>query len=579
MIEDINAMSHKLQHIFVKPHDTIKIVLERLAEVKSNHKHLPPGIALVIDQNRKLLGIVTNGDIRRAFAAGVSVDQLITKAMNKNPSVIAHDKQGGDLLSLVFNKIKEGKWPKDRLEKIIVVDKKHRIFDLVSFYDLVQHSDIRFKHIGVVGLGYVGLTLALTLADLGFKVKGYEINKAVVDAIKKAKPHFYEQGLDRLLKDHLNNNFRMVDDFKGENNADIYFIAVGTPLDAHHKPGLHHLENAATAIGKILKHGDAVILRSTVPLGTTRNSVTPILEKESGMKAGDDFFVAFAPERTVEGKALEELRRLPQVIGGINRASCDLVASIFNFLSNSTILVDSLEAAEMVKLVNNTYRDVTFGFANEVALISKAWGIDTKQVIEAANYGYERSRVPMPSPGVGGYCLEKDPFIFIDSAEKKGYEPLLPKHARMVSDHMINVVAHTITSFLKKEKTDVKNPKIALLGFAFKGRPITSDVRGSTTVILAKKLQQQGFTNIHGHDFAARREDIVVHGVTHAPTIEKAFHQADAVVIMNNHPDFETLDIRELLAQTKTPALFFDSWSLYDTDEVKKVKGVQYRRI
>ncbi len=572
-------MQHKLSNLFVRPTDKIKTVLERLSLIKSKHKNIPPGIALVVDANHKLLGIVTNGDIRRAFAAGVTVDQAISKAMNKNPSVIQQMERGGDLLTLVLNKIKEGKWPKDRLEKIIVVDDKHAIIDMVSFYDLVQHSDVRFKHIAVAGLGYVGLTLGLTLADLGFKVKGFDTNKAVADSIRKSKPHFYEQGLDRLLKDHLNKNFRMVDDFEGENNADVYFIAVGTPLDADHKPGLHYLEGAATTIGKILKHGDTVILRSTVPLGTTRNSVIPILEKESGMKAGDDFLIAFAPERTIEGKALEELRRLPQVIGGINRISCDLVASIFNFMSNSTILVDSLEAAEMVKLVNNTYRDVSFAFANEVALISHAWGIDTKQVIEAANYGYERSRVPMPSPGVGGYCLEKDPFIFIDSAKKKGYEPLLARDARLVSDAMIDVVAHTVTSFLKKEKVRVKNPKIALLGFAFKGRPVTSDVRGSTTVILTKKLQHAGYTNIYGYDGAARKEDIVCYGVKYAQKIEQGFKDADAVVVMNNHPDFETLDIRGLLAKAKNPVLFFDTWSLYDADEVKKVKGVTYHRL
>lgn len=572
-------MQHKLSNLFVSPNDKIKTVLERLSSVKSKNPHLPPGVALVVSADYKLLGIVTNGDIRRAFGAGITVDQPISQAMNKNPSVIEQTQRGGDLLPLIFNKMKEGKWPKDRMERILVVDSKGCVVDLVSFYDLVQHSDIRFKHIAVIGLGYVGLTLGLTLADLGFKVKAFDVNKMVMDSIRRAKPHFYEQGLDRLLKDHLHKNFRLVNDFKNENNADVYFIAVGTPLDKDYKPGLHYLERAAMGIGTVLKRGDTIILRSTVPLGTTRNCVIPILEKESGMKAGDDFLVAFAPERTIEGKALEELRKLPQVIGGINHASCDLVASIFNFMSNSTILVDSLEAAEMVKLVNNTYRDVTFAFANEVALVSRQWGIDTKQVIEAANYGYERGHVPMPSPGVGGYCLEKDPFIFIESAKKKGYEPLLARDARRVSDAMVDFVADDIISFLKKEKAGVKNPKIALLGFAFKGKPVTSDVRGSTTVLLTKKLQQAGYSNIHGFDATARQEDIVAHGVKYALRVEQGFKNADAVVVMNNHPDFETLDIRGLLTKAKTPVLFFDTWSLYDPDEVGKVKGVIHKRL
>ena len=572
-------MEHKLSKLFVRPAEKIKTVLEQLSFIKSKNPELPPGIILVVDDMQKLLGIVTNGDIRRAFAAGITVDQTISRAMNKTPSFIEQTETGEAMLPLIFNKIKEGKWPKDRLEKIIVVDGKRRVVDMVSFYDLVQKSDVRFKHIAIIGLGYVGLTLGLTLADLGFKVKAHDTKKEVIDSINRGKPHFYEQGLDRLLKDHLNNNFRLIHDFKNENNADIYFIAVGTPLDKEQKPGLDHLEAAAANVASVLKHGDAVVLRSTVPLGTTRDIVLPILEKGSGLKAGQDFFLAFAPERTIEGRALEELRKLPQVIGGINHASCDLVASIFNFMSNSTILVDSLEAAEMVKLVNNTYRDVTFAFANEVALISRSWGIDTKQVIQAANYGYERSRVPMPSPGVGGYCLEKDPFIFIHSAKKKGYHPLLAKDARQISDAMVDFVAQEIISFLKKAKASVKNPKIALLGFAFKGKPITSDVRGSTTVLVVKKLISAGYRNIMGFDAAASREDVIHHKVKYAATVEKAFEQADVVAVMNNHPDFETLDIRGLLAKAKKPMLCFDTWSLYDADEIKKVKGVHYRRL
>ena len=144
---------------------------------------------------------------------------------------------------------------------------------------------------------------------------------------------------------------------------------------------------------------------------------------------------------------------------------------------------------------------------------------------------------------------------------------------------MIEAVADTVTSFLKKEKKGVRNPKITIFGFAFKGKPVTSDVRGSTAVILTKKLQNAGYKNIHGFDSAARKSDITCHGVQHAQKVGQGFRDADAAIIMNNHPDFETLDIRGLLATAKKPVLFFDTWSLYDPDEVKKVKGVQYRRI
>ncbi len=569
-------MAHHLENIFVSREHSLKEVLAVMAANKKDSS-IPPGIALVVEKDKKLCGIITNGDIRRAFAAGRAVTDPVSRVMNPAPSVIVRP-DGGEILPRVIAEIKSGRWPKDRLEKIIITDSKGRVLDLVSFYDLVQKSDTRFKHIGVVGLGYVGLTLGITLADLGFMVKGDETNKGVAEAIRRGKPHFYEAGLDRLLSDHLGKNFVVASDFSKENNCDVYFIAVGTPLDDNHIPNLGHLEAAARSVGAVLKYGDAVVLRSTVPLGTTRDIVLPLLEKESGLTAGEGFLLAFAPERTIEGRALEELRVLPQVIGGINHASSDLVASIFNVLSHSTVIVESLEAAEMVKLVNNTYRDVSFGFANEVSLVAHAWGIDAKEVIDAANYGYERSRVPSPSPGVGGYCLEKDPYIFIESARKRGYELRMPADARAVSALMIARVAATITDFLQDTKKG-KNAKIAILGFAFKGRPVTSDMRGSTTLGVLEHIRAAGFKNISGFDPAVRPEDIKATGVKLTRSAVDAFRTADAVLVMTDHPDFQALPVRDLLATTKKPSLLFDTWSLYHSDEVKKVKEVTYKRL
>ncbi|MEK7608997.1 MAG: nucleotide sugar dehydrogenase, partial [Patescibacteria group bacterium] len=351
---------------------------------------VPAGIILITDESQRLLGIATDGDIRRALSAGVNLSTPIGKIMNRQPFLIEGQKSSNEIISLVTEKIKREKWHKDRLSKVIIVDKKKRVVDLVSFYDLWQKSDVRFKQIGVVGLGYVGLTLALTLADLGFRVRGFDTNPRVAKSLRSGRPHFFENGLEDILKDSLKKSFEVVDDFKGADNCDVYFIAVGTPLAVNKKPNLDHLKSASYMVGRVLKNGDAVVLRSTVPVGATRNVVIPILEKISGLKSGDDFSVAFAPERTVEGKALEELRILPQVVGGINWASADIAANIFNHLTHSVILVDSLEEAEMVKLVNNTYRDVVFSFANELALVCNKLGLNTRRVIEAANRGYTR---------------------------------------------------------------------------------------------------------------------------------------------------------------------------------------------
>lgn len=572
-------MNEHLVNICVRPSATIREALQRLAENKPGKTHIPAGIVLVTDSRRKLLGIATDGDLRRALASGADFEIPVGAVMNKTPFVIEGPKSNVEILTLVVDKIRQEHWHKDRLDKIILVDKDRRVLNLVAFYDLWQSSDTRFKHIGVVGLGYVGLTLALALADCGFRVSGYDANPRVMRALRRGKPHFFEEGLPRLLRDHIGRNFDVVDDFSNGRGSDIYIIAVGTPIAENGKPDLRFLEAAARHAGSVLKRGDLVVLRSTIPIGTTRSLVIPALEKRSGLVAGDDFFVAFAPERTVQGKAIEELRKLPQVIGGVNRVSADLAATVFRFLTNSIVMVDSLEEAEMVKLVNNSYRDVTFAFANEASLIAQRWGIDARRVIEAANHGYARGSIPAPSPGVGGYCLEKDPYIFMASARAKRYEPLLIGSARTVSDRMVEAVAQSAVAFLKREKRGVKNPKVFLLGFAFKGKPATSDTRGSTTVALARHLARAGYTNLYGYDPVVAARDIRAHGVTPLRSVREGFRGADAALLMNNHASFEKLDTRTLLGLGRRPFFLLDGWGLLNRQEIKKVPGVEYHEL
>lgn len=565
-----------ISKIFVRPEESVKIALQRLAANKPGKTLIPQGIILVVGKDGKLTGVATDGDIRRALSRGISLESPIVRIMNKDPFVIEGAKSNTEILALVADKNRKEQWRDNRLNKIIVVDKNRRVVDLISFYDLWQRSNTRFKQIGVVGLGYVGLTLALTLADVGFQVRGFDINKKVCADLAKGKPTFFEEGIRQILKDNLNKNFKVIDNFSGNDNCDIYFVAVGTPLSSSKTPNLAYLKDASVRIGRVLKGGDAVILRSTVPVRTTRDFVIPTLEKQSGLKAGKDFFVAFAPERTIEGKALRELRTLPQVIGGLDKSSADLAASIFNNLTHSVVLVDSLEEAEVVKLINNTYRDVHFAFANELSLACHQLGIDTHRVIEAANRGYERSNVPLPSPGVGGACLEKDPFILLHSVKSK--ENSLVRHARMVSDKMVDFVADITVNFLKEHKPDLKSPKVLILGFAFKGRPVTSDTRGSTTIPLIQKLQK-ATKNIYGYDPAVKRSDITDLKVKYVSDLEKGFADADAVIVMNNNPAFEELNIRGLLAQANKPCFLFDTWGLYEKDEVTKVRHARYKRL
>ncbi len=570
-------MHTSISKLFVKATDTLQTVMNRMNSMRSDDASLPRGIALIVDDEKKLSGIVTDGDVRREFSKGTPASTPVSKIMTKKPGTITVDRWPSNILPILSDKIKAGVWPKERLEKIIIVDKKNRVLDVVSFYDLIHTSDVRYKHIGIVGLGYVGLTLALTLADLGFRVKGHDNNLKVMENLRKGRAHFFEEGLDDLLAEHVGKNFVLVDDFESGHNADIYIVAVGTPLTSKNQPDLTALKGSLTTIGKVLKAGDAVALRSTVPVGTTRNFVIPLLEKLSGLKGGEDFLVSFAPERTVAGKALEELKTLPQIIGGVNHAASELIANMFSFLTRSIIHVDSLEAAEMVKLINNSYRDVTFAFANEVSLVAQEWNVHTKKLIEAANYGYTRSTIPLPSPGVGGYCLEKDPYLFAASAKEKTSAPRLPAHARSVTEVMRKKILSDITSFLEKHRKG-KEAKILFLGLAFKGRPETSDVRGSISLAYAKDLQSKGYKNIWGYDPSVFAHELEGRGIT-LTNPKEGFKNADIVLIMTNNPAFEDLPLKRLLQTTKKPVFLFDAWNITTPADMQKIEGIAYKHL
>ena len=202
----------------------------------------------------------------------------------------------------------------------------------------IKNHLVNQSEICVVGLGFVGLTLGLVLSEAGFKVLGIDKFKTVIDNINNKKTHFYEKGLVELLESELKNGFSCSHEIDKAGDCNVYIIAVGTPVKEDNQPNFQDLENATKDIGKILKKDDLVILRSTVPIGVTRNFVIPILEKESGLNISKDFFVAFAPERTVEGEAINELKVLPQIIGGYNKLSADKAAVIFDSLDRKSVV-------------------------------------------------------------------------------------------------------------------------------------------------------------------------------------------------------------------------------------------------
>lgn len=412
----------------------------------------------------------------------------------------------------------------------------------------------------IVGLGYVGLTLALTLSDLGIKVSGFDKNKETSHQLNQGIATISENGLEKLLKKNLNKTFHIIDNLD-DANFEIFVISVGTPLNNNHKPIMEYIISASNEIGFKIKKDQMVILRSTVPVGTTRNVIIPILEKNSGLKAGEDFEVVFAPERTAEGIALSELRKNPQIIGSLTEKGITESTKLFSKMTKTILPVSNIETAEMMKLIDNSYRDVHFAYANEIALICEMLKIDAHECIEKANFEYPRNQIPMPSPGVGGPCLSKDPHILVHVANNFGYEPKLISHSRWINENVPTFLASKIFKKIENSNKKIENIKIFIIGFAFKGNPETDDVRESSTIVLLNKLKEKN-SNIFGYDPAVSKKQIESLGVTYTE-IEDGFTNSDCIIFMNNNKSYLSYDIEHLMGKTNKPCVFVDTWSMF----------------
>jgi len=420
----------------------------------------------------------------------------------------------------------------------------------------------------VVGTGHIGLPLAAVLAEAGFEVLGYDTNDDFVSRVNTTGiADFREDGLDQLLARHLHRRLTLTS--TPPVGQDVYIITVGTPLEAGQpRPNLDRIRVAVQRLAVGFGPDPLVILRSTVSIGTTRNVVLPEIQRHT-----PQFGLAFCPERTIEGKAIPEMRSLPQIVGGYDEASAERAEAIFRQITPKIVRVSSLEAAEMIKLINNTYRDLTFAFANEVALIAERMGLSAAEMIHAANVEYPRSNVAQPG-FVGGPCLEKDALILIDSLRKMDFKPRVIEEARKINQALPDHVAGRVLQELRSIRRSTMRAKILVTGFAFKGRPATEDVRGSAAIPLMQRLQAAR-VDVWGHDFVTPEKVIADLGARTC-SLEEGFDQADGVVIMNNHPGYLSAGIPELARRLRTPALFFDSWGIFAPAQLGGVAGLRY---
>ena len=271
------------------------------------------------------------------------------------------------------------------------------------------------NRVAIAGLGYVGLTLSVALARRGVDVLGYDREPRIVEALAAGRPHLYEPGIEEGLRELLGDRFRVVGALPRD-SVDAAVLCVSTPVDpATGQPVLEPLRAAAGAVAEAFGPDTLVIVRSTVPVGASRTVVLPQLLARWGRAR-----LAFCPERTIQGQALRELEELPQVVGGFDTESRDAAAALFRRLTPRIVPVSSLEAAEMVKLINNCHTDLIYSYGNEVALMAERLGLDPLELIHAANLDYPRPDLSRPG-FVGGGCLSKDPYILIESVRAAGH--------------------------------------------------------------------------------------------------------------------------------------------------------------
>jgi UDP-N-acetyl-D-mannosaminuronic acid dehydrogenase len=419
--------------------------------------------------------------------------------------------------------------------------------------------------VAVIGLGYVGLTLAAALVDVGVRVVGVEANAAVAEAIRAGCPPFFEPGLAEILATAPTGRFTVRTTVPDALPRAVV-VCVGTPVDpASHEPALANFDAAIDAVARGVGQDTLVVVRSTAPIGTARERVLPRLRERV-----PDPLLAVCPERTIQGRALAELRELPQVIGAIDERSRRRADELFALLTERRVAVSRPEAAEMVKLVNNAHTDVIYGFGNEVAVMAGALGLDADEVIEAANTGYPRPDLRRPG-FVGGSCLTKDPYLLMHSLAPTGVRPPLIAAARALNEAVPGTIVDLVTTTLAGNGRPLADAKILVCGMAYKGTPVTDDVRGAASIPVAEALAGHVAT-LAGHDFLVPDDRIAALG--YQPTsLEDGLIDADALVLLVDHPGYAELELSTVVSRMRPPPVIFDMWGLLrsgfeDSDKV-----------
>lgn len=388
--------------------------------------------------------------------------------------------------------------------------------------------------VGVIGLGYVGLPLAVEKAKAGYKTIGFDIQEKKVEMVNKGI-NYIGDVVDSDLKELVEKGMlSATSDFSFIKDVDFIAIAVPTPLDKYQQPDISYVRNSTIEIAKYLRKGTMVVLESTTYPGTTEELLLPLLEEGSGLKCGEDFYLAFSPERVDPGNLIYQTKNTPKVIGGVGKDATEVIAAMYrNVLEGEVFEASSPKVAEMEKILENTYRNVNIGLINELAILCHKMGIDVWEVIEAAKtkpFGF----TPFyPGPGIGGHCIPLDPYYLSWKAREYGFHTSMIEASMMINDRMPEYTVERAGKILNRFKKALNGSRVLIIGVAYKGD--IDDYRESPAIKVIDEFEKTGAIVEYYDPFISEYHENgkTVKGLPEL-TAEKV-READLVVITTNH--------------------------------------------
>lgn len=440
----------------------------------------------------------------------------------------------------------------------------------MSLYEKIINKE---EKLSLVGLGYVGMPIAVAFAKKGLNVIGFDLNKAKIDLYKSGIDPTKEVG-DEVIK---TTTVEFTSDETRLKDAKFHIIAVPTPVNTDHTPDLTPVIGASEIVGRNLTKGSIVVYESTVYPGCTEDVCIPILEKESGLKCGVDFKIGYSPERINPGDKVHRLENIHKIVSGMDAESLDVIKKVYDIVIEvGTHPVSNIRTAEAVKVVENSQRDINIAFMNELAMVFDKMDIDTNEVVDGMNTKWNALGF---RPGlVGGHCIGVDPYYFTYEAEKLGYHSQIILNGRIVNDSMGKYVADAAIKKMIEAGQAPKTSKVVILGLTFKEN--CPDTRNSKVDDIIKRLNEYGIEPIVVDPWASERDAMHEYGVS-LTKIEDV-KDADCVIVAVAHNEFRMLsleDLKKLFKQVPNEQkVLIDVKGLYKVEDLKS-SGMQWWRL